>query len=140
MPILFPSITLGYSGVVSFHQLYIFLLSHHDMVINFEACLFVSTDFHLLVIIFGLTIYDRLCYLFSFARPWCFFAVSLYSCTSISCSWSAPVLSCSIVKSSVCHFILLDLEQMVSGCTVYKFYLGLTKIIHVFALEFTPIV
>ena len=72
MPILFPSITLGYSGVVSFHQLYIFLLSHHDMVINFEACLFFSTDFHLLVIIFGLTIYDRLCYLFSFARPWSF--------------------------------------------------------------------
>lgn len=66
MPILFPSITLGYSGVVSFYQLYLFLLSHHN--------------FHLLVIIFGLTIYDRLCYLFSFARPWCFFAVSLYSC------------------------------------------------------------
>lgn len=99
---------------------------HIMTVINFEACLFVSTNFHLLVKI-GLTIYDRLCYLFSFAGPWCFFAVSLYSCTSISCRWSAPVLSCSIVKSSVCHFVLLDLEQMVSACTMYKFYLGLTK-------------
>ena len=120
---------------------YKFLLSHHDGHLQLKlVCLFVSTNFHLLVII-GLTLYDRLCYLFSFARPWCFFAVSLYSCTSISCSWSAPVLSCSIVKSSVFHFVLLDLEQMVSWCTMYKFYfVGLTKILHVFVLEFTPIV
>ena len=129
MPILFPSITLGYSGVVSFYQLYLFLLSHHN--------------FHLLVIIFGLTIYLQprdcvICFLLPDHGASLLFHSTV---VSISCSWSAPVLSCSTVKSSVCHFILRDLEQMVSGCTMYKFYfVGLTKILHVFVLEFTPIV